>query len=130
FDTSGHEPERFYHGFILGLIVELKDRYIIKSNRESGDGRYDVTLFPRLAHDHGIVLEFKNFDPKKERKIEKTCTNALRQIKEKNYITELLDHNVDEGNIFVYGFAFNGKNVLICGGAYQKIDWDKIVSTK
>ena len=123
FDTSGDEPERFYHGFVLGLIVDLKERYVIKSNRESGYGRYDVTMFPKKACDPGLVIEFKTQDLDCETKLEKTCQNALKQIRKKEYVTELLDNTVSENRIYVYGFAFKGKDVLICGGAYGQIDW-------
>ena len=82
------EPERFYHGFVLGLLVELMDRYEIKSNRESGFGRYDVMLRPRNVKDKAIIVEFKVISPKKEKSLEETAQNALEQIKEKNYKEE------------------------------------------
>ncbi|MBQ7585834.1 MAG: PD-(D/E)XK nuclease domain-containing protein, partial [Desulfovibrionaceae bacterium] len=127
FDTRGDEPERFYHGFVLGLIVDLKDRYNIKSNRESGDGRYDVTMFPKQSKNHGIVIEFKTQDSESETTLEKTCHSALKQIRKKDYITELLDNNVRPNDIYVYGFAFKEKNVLICGGANDQINWTDIM---
>ena len=107
------EPERFYHGFVLGLLVELMDRYKIKSNRESGFGRYDVMLRPRNVKDKAIIMEFKVISPKKEKSLEETAQNALEQIKEKNYKEELIEAGISENNIKAYGFAFEGKNVLI-----------------
>ena len=128
FDTSGNEPERFYHAFVLGLIVDLKERYEITSNRESGDGRYDIMMIPRNVRDHAIVIEFKTINTRNEKNIEKTCKNALKQIHEKQYINELLNRNEDICNIYVYGFAFKGKHVLICGGSNDKIDWKSILN--
>lgn len=107
------EPERFYHGFVLGLLVELMDRYEIKFNRESGFGRYDVMLRPRNVKDKAIIMEFKVISPKKEKSLEETAQNALEQIKEKNYKEELIEAGISENNIKAYGFAFEGKNVLI-----------------
>lgn len=112
-DTSMIEPERFYHGFVLGLLVEFIDRYEIRSNRGSGFGRYDVMLNPRNKMDVAIILEFKVMNPKKEKDLEVTVQNALDQIKEKKYREELLDIGIDENKIIEYGFAFKGKEVLI-----------------
>ena len=118
FDTgkkpSGEEPERFYHGFVLGLIVELQNRYIIKSNRESGFGRYDVILEPKYPDkDDAIILEFKVHDPSEESTLMDTVLEAHRQIEEKNYAAELTVRGIPENRIRTYGFAFQGKNVLI-----------------
>lgn len=110
------EPERFYHGFVLGLLVELVDQYEVRSNRESGFGRYDVVLKPRDIHGKAIILEFKVFNPSREKTLEETVENALSQIKEKEYLTELTEAGVMKENIRMYGFAFEGKKVLI-GGA-------------
>ncbi|MBQ7739392.1 MAG: AAA family ATPase [Desulfovibrionaceae bacterium] len=132
FDTRGTikndrtEAESFYHGFVLGLFIKLKDRYTIISNHESGFGRYDICMYPKNNSDHGIVIEFKSIMPSQEKSLEKTCVNALKQIKEKDYIKDLLLHDVPRSNIYVYGFAFQGKKVLICGGAEEKIDWASI----
>lgn len=106
-------PERFYHGFVLGLIVELEGKYRISSNRESGFGRYDVMLEPMDKNENAYILEFKVFNPRKERKLEDTVLNALNQIQEKDYDRELLARGIDPGKIYHYGFAFQGKNVLI-----------------
>lgn len=111
-DTATN-PERFYHGFVLGLIVELEGKYRISSNRESGFGRYDVMLEPMDKNENAYILEFKVFNPRKERKLEDTVLNALNQIQEKDYDRELLARGIDPGKIYHYGFAFQGKNVLI-----------------
>lgn len=118
FDAGGAEsdrvePERFYHGFVLGLLVDLKDRYEMVSNRESGFGRYDVMLRPLNDTDDGIILEFKVYNPKKEKSMEETVQNALQQIEEKQYAQALINQGIAQGHIRKYGFAFRGKNVLI-----------------
>lgn len=110
---SGEDPERFYHGFVLGLMVELSDRYVITSNRESGFGRYDVMLEPCDRQDMAYILEFKVFNPKKEKSLEETVENALAQIEEKNYGAALLKSGISAQRIRKYGFAFQGKKVLI-----------------
>lgn len=119
FDTgnrpSGAEPERFYHGFVLGLMVELAGRYTLTSNRESGFGRYDVMLEPRDAGDDAIILEFKVFQPGKEQNLEDTAKAALAQIEEKQYAAMLQAKGIPEERIRKYGFAFEGKKVLIQG---------------
>lgn len=115
FDIGKQEPERFYHAFVLGLIVDLKGRYEINSNRESGLGRYDVVMIPKSHEDHAIVIEFKVMGSNNEKSLEETCANALRQIKEKHYINVFRDRGINVNNIYAYGFAFKGKEVLICG---------------
>jgi hypothetical protein len=117
FDTgnrpSGAEPERFYHGFVLGLIVDLRDRYVITSNRESGFGRYDVMLEPLRKEDDGIILEFKVQDEDEEETLKDTIASALAQIEEKQYAQTLMDKGIAPERIRKYGFAFQGKTVLI-----------------
>ena len=122
FDTgktpSDEEPERFYHGLVLGLMVDQVDNYILNSNRESGYGRYDIMLEPidkTNARYPGIVIEFKVINPRKENSLEETVASALEQIEEKNYDAELIKRGVKEENIHHYGFAFKGKEVLIDG---------------
>ena len=118
FDTgkrpSGEEPERFYHGFVLGLIVDLQNRYVITSNRESGFGRYDVMLEPRDPQtDDAIILELKVYDPDGEETLKDTVEEALGQIERKQYAAQLVSRGIPGENIRSYGFAFQGKHVLI-----------------
>ncbi len=127
FDTgksNRSEPERFYHGFVLGLMVELADRYVVTSNRESGFGRYDVMLEPRRipmaasegGKDNAIILEFKVQDEEEERELTDTVTEALKQIEEKDYQASLIAKGIPGECIRKYGFAFCGKKVLIGAG--------------
>ncbi|MCI7611667.1 MAG: ATP-binding protein [Selenomonadaceae bacterium] len=117
FDTGGknrrQEPERFYHGFVLGLMVDLKDRYVISSNRESGYGRYDVMLEPKNASDNAVIIEFKAFNARREKSLEETVRSALRQIEDKQYAAALVAKGIASERIRKYGFAFEGKKVLI-----------------
>ncbi len=107
------EPERFYHGFVLGLLAELRGRYVLTSNRESGFGRYDVMLEPVREADDAIIIEFKVFRPGKEQTLEDTVRSALNQIEEKQYAAALEARGIQPERIRKYGFAFEGKRVLI-----------------
>ena len=109
FDTS-HED--FYHGLLLGLCAMMDNRYAITSNRESGEGRFDIQLIPKTDNLPGILIEVKwakNADPQS---IAALAQTALRQINEKHYETELRTHGINQ--ILKYGAAFSGKNVEIC----------------
>ena len=107
-------PERFYHGFVLGLMVELDGRFQITSNRESGFGRYDIMLVPKdRERDCAYIIEFKVHKPLKEKDLAKTVENALNQIEEKLYEAELIADGFAPENIRKYGFAFEGKECLI-----------------
>ena len=119
--TEKSQPERFYHGFVLGLLVELRDRYQIRSNRESGYGRYDVMLTPVTEVDDAIVIEFKVHEPDEEKSLQDTVRTALDQIKEKNYDAELLLQGIPADRIRHYGFAFEGKKVLIGQDEIQNV---------
>lgn len=119
FDIAGSAarndaPERFYHGFVLGLMVELKGSYEVTSNRESGFGRYDIMLIPRKTGQlDPIVIEFKVRKPRKEASLEETVAAALQQIEDKEYDTVLAERGFEKERIRHYGFAFEGKHVLI-----------------
>ncbi len=134
FDTgrkpSEKRPENFYHGFVLGLVVELADRYVITSNRESGFGRYDIMMEPRSLNNHtgadrgtlldAIIIEFK-VQEKNEKELSDTVRKALRQIEERNYQANLTARGIPGERIRKYGFAFCGKEVLIGSGREEEI---------
>ncbi|NDO68878.1 hypothetical protein FMM80_09370 [Schaedlerella arabinosiphila] len=118
FDTRGNtseetEPERFYHGFVLGLMTDLEDRYRITSNRESGFGRYDVMLEPLQASDDAVIIEFKVSGPAKKQTLEEAVKEALAQIDRMDYAASLEACGIPRERIRKYGFAFRGKQVLI-----------------
>ena len=112
--SASAELERFYHGFVLGLMVDLQDKYHITSNRESGFGRYDIMLEPvEIGQSDAIILEFKVIDPESEADLNATVNSALEQIRHKQYDAQLLARGFRPDQIRAYGFAFQGKQVLI-----------------
>ncbi|MCD7717365.1 MAG: ATP-binding protein [Lachnospiraceae bacterium] len=116
FDVGGASSEsemaeQFYHGFTLGLIADLNTTHILTSNRESGFGRYDVSIEPLDKKQDGIIIEFKVFDPKKEETLNDTAKRALDQIRDRKYETDLKARGIHK--VRKYGFAFRGKEVLI-----------------
>ena len=118
FDTGKHpsetaEPERFYHGFVLDLMVDLAERYTITSNRKSGFGRYDVLLEPVTDAYDAIILEFKVHGPDDGDTLADTVREALDQIERKKYSAALEAKGIHKERIRKYGFAFEGKTVLI-----------------
>ena len=119
FDTgnkpSGQkEPERFYHGFVLGLLVDRTKDYMLKSNRESGYGRYDVVMEPKDPKNVAVIMEFKVFDRESgEKSLEDTALCALAQIEERRYDEDLLGRGIPAERILKYGFAFEGEKCLI-----------------
>lgn len=120
FDTGSHQseqdaPERFYHGFVLGLLVELYEKYHITSNRESGFGRYDIMLEPKQDNLDAIIIEFKVYNPRKEASLEDTVRAALAQIDDRQYAAALTAKGISEERIRKLGFAFKGKEVFIAG---------------
>ncbi|MDE6887495.1 MAG: ATP-binding protein [Eubacterium sp.] len=117
FDVGGEaQAEGFYHGFVLGLVVQLADRYRITSNRESGDGRYDVMLEPFAKKEPAMILEFKAVDRAGgEAAVQNALQQALGQIRDKRYDTELMARGIKKGQIRIYGLVFRGKEVRIAG---------------
>ena len=111
---SDKVPESFYHGLVLGLLVEQVGQYNVRSNRESGYGRYDVMMEPVNSRDPAVILEFKLFNARRgEITLEDTAANALKQIEEKQYGAELTDRGIAKDRILKYGLAFRGKECLI-----------------
>ena len=110
------QPERFYHGFVLGLLAQLQNRYVITSNRESGLGRYDIMIEPKQAGEAAFIIEFKVVHAKRGETLEDGVKTALQQIEEKRYEAMLLSRGIEPGKIRKYGFAFEGSRVLIGRG--------------
>lgn len=107
------QPEKFYHGFVIGLVASLKDRYFIASNGESGEGRYDVMLEPLQKNDNAIIIEFKVFHSKKYKNLEEAADSGLQQIEDRHYDAQLKAKGMSDYQIKKYAFAFKGKEVLI-----------------
>jgi hypothetical protein len=111
FDVSGQEQEKIYHAFVLGMLVSLNETHQVKSNRESGYGRYDVMLIPRDKQQKGIIIEFKKVDEDENETLEIAAQNALSQIEDKKYEVEIKDSGIDK--IIKLGISFKGKDVLV-----------------
>lgn len=111
FDTSPEEPEKIYHAFVLGMLLGLKDSHEVKSNRESGYGRYDVMLIPKNKNELGIIMEFKKITSYDQMNPEEAAASALKQIEEKNYRQDLIDRGICK--ILYLGLAFKGKQCCI-----------------
>ena len=103
--------EGFYHGLMLGLIALMDNQYKIKSNRESGDGRFDVSLIPREKRYPGIILELKWKEKLSDVELEKWSNEALKQIGELRYDSEMKEDGITE--ILKFGIAFSGKKVCV-----------------
>ncbi len=116
YDLPSNEPEKSYHLFVLGLLVALSDSYEVKSNRESGFGRYDIMLIPKKEHKPAVVMEFKIVRPGET--LEAAAQKALEQIRAKKYAQEL--HAKSVSSVVEYGIAFEGKNVFVLSGAEEK----------
>jgi hypothetical protein len=114
YDVTGNEPERFYHAFVLGMLMRLEGSYQVRSNRESGRGRYDIMLIPLDKSKNGVVLEFKSVNKRRNETLETACVEALRQIREKNYRAELEALGVTK--VSEVGIAFLGKQVKAVQG--------------
>ena len=108
-DVGENTAENFYHAFVLGMLVSLKDTYYVNSNRESGMGRYDIMLEPKDKNGNSFIMEFKVYKEGKEKDIQETIENAKKQIEEKQYETSLRERGFN--NITKIVFAFNGKDV-------------------
>ena len=120
FDPSGKDPEKFYHGFVLGLLVSLRDKYIVTSNGESGYGRYDVILEPRHnASVVPVIMEFKSVKSKAKDALLLGASDALEQIKNRHYATDLVKRGWSAADIVCLGFAFRGKKVLIVSDSHR-----------
>jgi hypothetical protein len=111
FDVSGQEQEKVYHAFVLGMLVSLNETHEVKSNRESGYGRYDVMLIPRNKKENGIIIEFKKVDEDDNETLETASQNALKQIEDRKYEVEIKDRGIE--NIIKLGISFKGKEVLV-----------------
>jgi hypothetical protein len=110
-DTAGNNPEKVYHAFVLGLLTHLTDRYVIRSNRESGYGRYDVLMIPLKKTEPGFIFEFKKVNKPNEKNAEQALKSALEQIQEKQYAVELREQGVNE--IWGIGVVVKGKKVWV-----------------
>ncbi|ETX02274.1 MAG: hypothetical protein ETSY1_04185 [Candidatus Entotheonella factor] len=110
-DVNRHQPEKFYHGLILGLLVNMEAHYVVRSNRESGYGRADVLLIPREPGHPGVVLELKSLDTRREESVDEAVKQALRQIRDRDYAAELRSAGAQP--IHELAIVFDGKLVWV-----------------
>ena len=108
-DVGENTAENFYHAFVLGMLVGLKDSYYVNSNRESGYGRYDIMLEPKDKNGNSFIMEFKVYREEKEKDINDTIESAKKQIEERKYEENLQEKGFK--NITKMVFAFKGKEV-------------------
>jgi hypothetical protein len=120
FDITGQTPERVYHAYVLGMLVGLSATHEVKSNRESGLGRYDVCIIPQDKSKAGTIIEFKAFNPESNKNLEEAANDALAQIEENQYETELCSRGIQ--TIIKYAIIFEGKKVLIVSKSAQQPD--------
>ncbi|WP_280997139.1 AAA family ATPase [Marinitoga aeolica] len=111
YDISGEEPERFYHGLILGMVVGLSKKYIVKSNRETGYGRADLILIPKEKTEPGIIFEFKKYSIDFDKDLKDSAEKGIKQIEEKGYEEEIKSYGIEK--IIKVAIAFDKKNVEI-----------------
>jgi hypothetical protein len=111
FDPSGDEPERFYHALVLGILVGLRKTHEVKSNRESGYGRYDVMIIPKDSSQLGVILEFKKARGNTPEAFQLAAHQAMKQIKERGYRSELKERGI--GDILYLVIALKGKKALV-----------------
>lgn len=113
FDPTGEEPERVYQGFVMGMLLNLSDNYVVKSNRESGLGRYDLSIMPKNRKGKAYIFEFKKVEPARKETLEIALQNALAQIDKKKYDVEMINEGMRAQDIIKLGVAFSGKEVVI-----------------
>ena len=132
FDTAKnkgkHAPENFYHGLVLGLIVSMRKEYRIVSNRESGEGRYDIAIYPFDKTKDAYILEFKVLNEHREKTVQETAQNALKQIRTRNYESDLLAYGIPADHIYKLGFGFLGKKVWVVSDPPEKEEKDQVRS--
>ena len=127
-NTGKHAPENFYHGLVLGLIVSMRKEYRIVSNRESGEGRYDIAIYPFDKTKDAYILEFKVLNEHREKTVQETAENALKQIQTRNYEADLLAYGIPADHIYKLGFGFLGKKVWVVSDPPEKDEKDQVRS--
>jgi hypothetical protein len=109
YDAAGKQPEKLYHGFILGLLVHLEKQYEVRSNRESGLGRADMLMRPKTPGRPGVVIEFKVLD--EDEKVDDVLKDAAKQVRERQYATELIAAGATP--VYEYAVVFDGKKTWV-----------------